>query len=183
MAYSWFTWLPRSSQRGWRIADDYLDATVLLSAGRRIVVSNRIAATLAGCGQARCANPLCRQIRFHRLSTALGKRLVVIFTTHAVRVALDGDIAVRILVEKLGQFVQIARRARLQVGLASGEQDVAERQYQTAVSGLGVQSVNLSLQLRCLLFRVCSGQLRCGGVGARLICRCLLFSAFGARCR
>src|SRR5438552_12571165 len=42
-----------SAQRGWRIADEHLDAPVLLSAGRRIVVGNRVAAPLAGCNQGR----------------------------------------------------------------------------------------------------------------------------------
>ena len=93
----------------------------------------------------RRANPLSSQIRFHRLSAALGERLVVVFTTHAVRVALDGHTAIRVFVEERGQFVQIARRARLQVGLAGGEQHIAERQYQTAIRGLGMQSINLSL--------------------------------------
>src|SRR5436305_11549179 len=143
-----FSWLPRSSQRGWRIADDYFNATVLLSASRGIVVGNWVAATLAGCSQPRCDNSLCRQKRLHRLSAALGEHLVVVFTTHAICVALDRHIAIRVFVEECGQFVQVGRRTRLQIGFASGEQDIPERQYQTTVCGSGVQRVNLSLQLR-----------------------------------
>src|SRR5579864_7551320 len=140
-----FSWRMPSPQRGGRIADDHLDATILLSAGGGVIVSHGVASALAGGGEPDRTDSLFDEIRFHRVGSEFGKPLVVVFTPHAVRIALDGDVAVRVFVEEGDQLAQIARGSRLQVGSPRREQDISECQYQTSIRGLCLQLIELTL--------------------------------------
>ena len=59
--------------------------------------------------------------------------------------------AIRILIQKSGEFAKMTGCAALECRFAGIKQQITERYDQTAVCGFGIQLCNLSLQIRGLL--------------------------------
>src|SRR5262245_34462426 len=104
-----------------------LDATIGLTARRRVIASDREALALAHRLDAIALDTTRGERVLHRQRTVARQLEVVFLGAHAVRMAFDHHLRIRVLVHELGQAIHHAARTGFQRRLAGVEQHVTER--------------------------------------------------------
>src|SRR5271165_5825068 len=106
-----------------------------------------MALALAGSIEPRRSDPLCYQVRLHRIGATLREALVVVLRADAVGVALDDCTALRVSIQERHELVQVVRGSGPELRVSAHEQYIAQGQYEAAIRGSGLQQVDLLLQL------------------------------------
>src|SRR5581483_8871176 len=172
-----------------RIAEDELDASVLLPAGRRVVRSHGIAFTQAAGSILVLRHSAGFELHGDSLGAPLGESLVVVIGAAAVSVPVNDDPCLGIGLQVARQPVQRKARTGLEGSLARIEQHIAESHHHPAIGFLGLQILQLPLCVGELLLRrqslipcvLCLGLgalcLRLGALCLRLRVLCFTFTA------
>src|SRR5690606_3543271 len=135
------------------VLDNHFHAAVLLAAGFGIIAGNRRSFTHAGGARPGLGYPLIGEEGAHRIGAPLGQTEIRTFTADTVSMAFDGHIALRVLVEKPGKLAQTGGGAATEFRPAGGKEHITQGNDDPALSLLGVEFIQLSLQFRRLQTR------------------------------